>query len=147
MNRDLAPPVLGPPWLHTAWIAFLEQSMPSAWLDMGAATTVLSKDMWDRSKEQGAQLQGMADRKLVSVQGMPLHLHGSASIQLELPPEKFWISMIVSDNPTADMILGRDLLCSQRCTIEMKDTDDVLHVQSHRPKLWIRLHMALLAST
>ena len=89
-------------------------------VDMGAAITVPSKDMWDRSKEGGAQLQGIADRKLVGMQGTPLHLHGSARIQLELPPEKFWISVIVADIPTADMILGRDYFRSQRCTIEMK---------------------------
>lgn len=106
-------------------------------VDTGAATTVLSKDMWDRSKERGAQLQGIADRKLVGVQGTPLHLHGSARIQLELPPEKFWISVIVADTPTADMILGRDFLRSQRCAIEMKDTDDVLHIQSRRQSVAI----------
>lgn len=68
-------------------------------VDTGAATTVLNKDMWVRSKERGGQLQVIADRKLVGVQGTPLHLHGSARIQLELPPEKFWISVIVADPP------------------------------------------------
>ena len=29
------------------------------------------------------------------------------------------------------MILGRDFLRSQRCTFQMKNTDDLLHVQSH----------------
>ena len=43
-------------------------------VDTGAATTVLSRDMWDRSKERDAQLQGIADWKLVGVQGTPLHL-------------------------------------------------------------------------
>ena len=46
-------------------------------VDMGAATTVLSRDMWDCSKERDAQLQGIADWKLVGVQGTPLHLQGT----------------------------------------------------------------------
>ena len=99
-------------------------------VDTGAATTVLSKDMWDRSREQGAKLRSVTDRKLVSVQGTPLRLHGKAYIQIELPPEKFWIDVIVADTPTADVILGRDFLRSQRCSIEMKDASDVLHVKS-----------------
>ena len=88
-------------------------------LDTGAAATVLSKSMWDRSKNHDAQLRCVADRRLVSVQGTPLHLHGSASIQLELPPETFNITAIVADTPTADVILGRDFLRRQNCTIEM----------------------------
>ena len=99
-------------------------------LDTGAAATVLSKSMWDRSKNHDAQLRCVADRRLVSVQGTPLHLHGSASIQLELPPETFNITAVVADTPTADVILGRDFLRRQNCTIEMKDSNDILHIKS-----------------
>ncbi len=52
-------------------------------VDTRAATTVLSKDMWDRSKGQGAQPQGIADRKLVGVQGTPLLAHASSSSSLQ----------------------------------------------------------------
>ena len=99
-------------------------------LDTGAAATVLSKNMWDRSKNHDAQLRCVADRRLFSVQGTPLHLHGSASIQLELPPETFNITAVVADTPTADVILGRDFLRRQNCTIEMKDSNDILHIKS-----------------
>ena len=74
-------------------------------VDTGAATTVLSKGMWDRAKEKGMQLH---DRILVGVQGTSLHLHGSAHIQPKLPPEKFCVNVIVADTPTADVILGCD---------------------------------------
>ncbi len=96
-------------------------------VDTGAATTVLSKNMWERC---GARLQGISDRRLVGTQGTPLHLYGSTYIKLELPPEKFQVNVIVADTPIADVILGRDFLRSQRCAIEMKDSSDVLHVQS-----------------
>lgn len=99
-------------------------------VDTGAATTVLSKDMWERSKKQGATLQGITNRKLVGVQGTPLHLYGGTCIQLELPPEKFQVNVVVADTPTADVILGRDFLRGQKCTIEMKESRDILHVQS-----------------
>ena len=77
-----------------------------------------------------AQLRCVADRQLVSVQGTPLHLHGSASIQLELLPETFNITAVVADTPTADVILGQDFLRRQNCTIEMKDSNDILHIKS-----------------
>ena len=99
-------------------------------VDTGAVATVLSKAMWDRAKEQGAQLQSITDRRLVGVQGTPLHLHGSTHIQLELPPETFRVSVIVAETPTADVILGRDFLRSHRCTIEMGSTIDVLRLQA-----------------
>ena len=99
-------------------------------VDTGAATTVLNKCMWDHAKEQGMQLQSKIEQKLVGVQGTPLHFHGSARIQLELPPEKFWVNVIVADTPTADVILGHDFLLSQRCTIEMGSASDILHVQT-----------------
>ena len=99
-------------------------------VDTGAATTVLSKCMWDRAKGQRTQLQSVANRKLVGVQGAPLQLHGIARIQLELPPETFSVSVVVADTPTADVILGRDFLRSERCTIEMGSVSDTLHVKA-----------------
>ena len=92
--------------------------------------TVLSKGMWDHSKGPGAHLQTTAERKLVGVQGTPLQLHGTARVQLELPPDKFWVKVIVADTPTADMILGRDFLRDQKCTIRMGTSSDSLHVQA-----------------
>ena len=99
-------------------------------VDTGAAVTVLSKGMWDRSKGPGAHLQSTAERKLVGVQGTPLQLHGTARVQLELSPDKFWVEVIVADTPTADMILGRDFLRDQKCTIRMGTSSDSLHVQA-----------------
>ena len=88
-------------------------------VDTGAVATVLSKAMWDRAKEQGAQLQSITDWRLVGVQGTPLHLLGSTHIQLELSLETFRVNVIVTETPSADVILGRDFLSSHRCTIEM----------------------------
>lgn len=102
----------------------------SVLVDTGAAATVLSKSMWDRVKKPGVELHGAGRRRLVGVQGTPLQLYGTTRILLEFPPEKFWVDVVVADTPTADMILGRDFLHSQKCTIEMGDSDDTLHVRS-----------------
>lgn len=99
-------------------------------VDTGAAVTVLSKSTWDCAKGLGTQLQSTAERRLVGVQGTPLQVYGTARVQLELPPEKFWVEAIVADTPTADVILGRDFLRSQRCTIEMGSSSDSLHLQA-----------------
>ena len=55
-----------------------------------------------------------------------LTLHGSTHIQLELPPEKICVNVIVADTLT-DVILGHEFLCS---TAEIGSTSDVLHVKS-----------------
>ena len=116
-------------------------------VDTGAAATVLSKSMWDRVGEPGVRLQNSANQKLVGVQGSPLHLHGSTQVQLELPPEVFNVDVIVADTPTADVILGRDFLHSQRCTIEMGGSNDVLQVQTRRESISITQERAALGAT
>ena len=77
-------------------------------VDTGAAATVLSEIMWDRINNSRAQLQSSTEWRLVGVQGTLLHLHGSTQVELELPPEKFPVDMIVSDT-SADVILGCDI--------------------------------------
>ena len=64
-------------------------------------------------------------------------MHGSAQVWLELPPEKFRINVIVADTPAADVILGRDFLRSQKCTIEMGSTSDVLHIKTQGQRVAI----------
>ncbi len=41
------------------------------------------------------------------------------------------VTKFCADTPIADVILGHDFLRRQRCDIEMKDSSDILHVQSH----------------
>ena len=104
-------------------------------IDTGAATSVLSKDLWDKAKGSGSELGDAAGRKLVSVQGKPLQLYGSACVQLQLAAEKFPVEVMVAEIPTIDMIIGRDFLRNQECTIEMGKASDVLHVKSCGLKL------------
>ena len=105
--------------------------LASQWIQEAVAT-VLSKAMWDHAKEQGAQLHGITDQRLVGVQGTPLHLHGSTHIQLELPPGTLQVNVIVTETLMADVSLGRDFLQSHRCTIEMGSNIDAQCVQARQ---------------
>ena len=97
-------------------------------VDTGAAATILAKELWDRTGSK-TPLTSSDRQKLVSVQGIPLHLHGGAQLELQLKDELFSIRVIVVDTltPGVDVILGRDFLRDHRCTIEMGETRDTLH--------------------
>ena len=88
-------------------------------IDMGAATSVLNKASWDRAKGSRSNLIGVDGRKLVGVQGKPLKLYGSTCVQVQLAAEKFSVEVIIAETPTADLIIGRDFLRRQECTIEI----------------------------
>lgn len=104
-------------------------------VDTGAATSVLNKGLWDKSKGSRSGLKGTAGRKLVGVQGEPLELYGSACVEIQLANEEFPIEVMVAETPTADLILGRDFLRNQGCTIEMGEANDTLHVKSRDLRL------------
>ena len=94
-------------------------------VDTGAAATILSKTLWDRTGCK-TLLTNLDRQKLVSVQGIPLHLHGGTQIELQLKDELFSVRVMVADTLTTgvDVILGRDFLRDHRCTIEMGDFKD-----------------------
>ena len=74
-----------------------------------------------------AELLSTNNKKLVGVQGIPLQLVGAMQIDIELCSEEFQADVIVADSLPIDVILGRDFLKAQQCTIEMTPTRDVLH--------------------
>ena len=97
-------------------------------VDTGAAATVLAKEVWDKAKTSEAQLASPEQKtRLVGVQGSPLQLCGAAEVCLELGGETFPTKVIVANSLTTDVILGRDFLKAQQCTIELGETRDVLH--------------------
>ena len=97
-------------------------------VDTGAAATVLSKEVWNRVRADGAELEPVAAGVgLVGVQGSPLQHHGSAQVQLQLEGETFPVKVIVADSLMSDVILGRDFLKTHQCTVELSKNKDVLH--------------------
>ena len=97
-------------------------------VNTGAAATILSKKLWDRTGCK-TPLTSSDGQKLVSVQGIPLHLHGGTQIELQLKDELFSVRVMIADTLTTgvDVILGRDFLRDHRCTIEMGEKRDTLH--------------------
>ena len=95
-------------------------------VDTGAAAT-LAKTVWDKAKVRGARLETPVRTRLIGVQGIPLQLHGLAQVSIKIGDEMFVTKVIVADSLTTDVILGRDFLREQQCTIEMGGSKDVLH--------------------
>ena len=95
-------------------------------VDTGTPATVLSEEVWNRARVDGAELEPVAGVGLVGVQGSPLQLHGSAQVQLQLEGETFLGKMIVADSLMSDVILGRDFLKTHQCTVELSKNRDVL---------------------
>ena len=63
----------------------------------------------------------------MGVQGTPIPLHDRVQVLLEFSSAKFEVDAIVSDTPTANIILGRDFFRTQQCMIKMTKDVDVLH--------------------
>ena len=96
-------------------------------VDTGAAATLLAKTVWDKAKVRGPRLETPVRTRLIGVQGIPLQLHGLAQVSIKIGDEMFVTKVIVADSLTTDVILGRDFLREQQCTIEMGGSKDVLH--------------------
>ena len=65
-------------------------------------------------------------KKLVGAQGIPLQLHRTTTVQVNLQNEVFSTKVIVADQIATDLILGRDILRAHQCIIEMGKSNDVL---------------------
>ena len=63
----------------------------------------------------------------MSVQGDPLQLRGTTKILVSLRGVMFHTSAVVVDFLTTDVIVGRDFLQSEQCTIEMGAGSSILH--------------------
>ena len=98
-------------------------------VDTGAAITVLSIEAWRKVGMKGRLFS--TKRKLMGVQGTPLQLHGVANIDLTLEGKVFPVEVTVAETLTTDLILVRDFMKAQQCTIQMGKTQDVLLVKQH----------------
>ena len=96
-------------------------------IDTGAAVTVISSQFWERSRPEGAELTDPPRRRLVSVQGDPLQLQGTAKITMSLGGIVFHAEAVVADSLTTDVIVGRDFLQAEQCTIKMEKGSNTLY--------------------
>ena len=89
-------------------------------LDTGAAFTLLRDDTCARiTAKKPQELRPWSVLKLVSAGGVPLSIHGSAHVELQLEGKKFMTNIVVVSPLTSEAILGLDFLQEQQATIDL----------------------------
>ena len=101
-------------------------------LDTGAAVTLLRKDAWDRvsrGNKISPLLKPCPNVKLVSADGSPLEVHGSASLTLQINGKGVPMDVVIVSSLTSEGILGLDFLKKQRASIDLETEKLHLHGQ------------------
>ena len=88
-------------------------------LDTGAAVSLLSRALWERVKPDGAELPPGISQQLVSVDGTPLKLCGSAVVPVQLADRTFDINIVVSEGFTTEAVFGLDFLEAHLCILDL----------------------------
>ena len=90
-------------------------------VDTGAVATILSKRLWERlEKETRKPLTEVPVKdRLVGVQGTPFKLIGTSTVRLQFGGRSYTSRVLVAEAITADLILGRDFLEENQCTVEL----------------------------
>ena len=88
-------------------------------MDTGAAVSLLSRALWERVKPDGAELQPGISRQLVSVDGTPLQICGSAVVPVQLADRTYDINIVVAGGLTTEAILGLDFLEAHLCILDL----------------------------
>ena len=89
-------------------------------LDTGPAVTLLRKDVWEQiSREKRPVLRPWLTMKLVTAGGMPLTVHGCASVNLRLGQETFESEVVVASPLTSEAIIGIDFLLKEQAAIDI----------------------------
>ena len=113
---------------------YINHTRASCLVDTGAAMSLISERLWDRTKKTGEQLsQTGINHKLVGVQGLPLPLCGAIQVSLQIPGmgKTFPVEMLVAKSITTDVILGRDFLQEHKCSVLLGECNQ-LHFTTER---------------
>ena len=113
---------------------YINHTRASCLVDTGAAMSLISERLWDRTKKAGEQLsQTGTNHKLVGVQGLPLPLCGATQVSLQIPGmgKTFPVEMLVAKSITTDVILGRDFLQEHKCSVLLGECNQ-LHFTTER---------------
>ena len=100
-----------PGWINGTKLSLL--------LDTGAAVALLREDVWRQLAPQPPGLEPWPGATLVSAGGMPLNVHGSVCVNLDLGGREFKAEMVVVSPLTSEAILGIDFLQGQQAVIDL----------------------------
>ena len=115
-------------------------------IDTGAAVTVISSQLWDKSKCESSKLLEFTGTQLVSVQGDPLRVLGIGTITATVGQARFKVKAVVAESLTMGVILGRDVLQTEYCTIEMGKEGSTLNFKKQGIAVNMNTEQAVLNS-
>ena len=102
--------------------------------DSGAALTAVSKNVWDQIKESDILEKSPDCLVLETVSGEPLTVLGKANITFDIKDKPFPFEVLVIEDLSFDVILGRDFLTYYETSIDFNECTINL-VQKRSPKV------------
>ena len=112
------------PVTHSYRLAGTVNGIPTTFVvDTGASITVLDEEFWERVNPGNCSLEPWTGRRLVGVEGTPLHVCGVSKVELKLAGEIFHCPVLIARSLTSDAILGLDFLEANHCTLKMADRE------------------------
>ena len=111
-------------------------------IDTGAGVSLLQEDHWKRANLKEARLEHWSEQQLVGVDGTPLHVLGSAHVNILLSGRPFCQKMIIVRSLTTEAILGLDFLQMNQAIIDLErqqisfqSSKEVIPLGARSPKL------------
>ena len=98
-------------------------------IDTGAGVCLLKDEVWNKVKPEGSILKPLKVHGLVGVDGIPIKVQGSATINLSIAGKTFNHDFIIANQITTDAILGLDFLESHNCILNM--AEGMLSINGH----------------
>ena len=125
VNSTISVPVLAESGSNTSDFTLqvcVSGTPASCLVDTGAVVSLVSKELWDtlQNTNELQPLQG-AKQKLVGVQGAPLKLYGTSTVNVTFGgvEQSYPVDVLVADSITTDVILGRDFLQGYQCAVQL----------------------------
>ena len=75
-------------------------------IDTGAGVCLLTDEVWNKVKPEGSVLKPLKVHGLVGVDGIPIKVQGSATINLSIEGQPFNHDFIIANQITTDAIIG-----------------------------------------
>ena len=88
-------------------------------VNTGAAVSLVSSKVWNHIKPSTAPRMNSVNLRLVGVDGAPLQIQGSVTVELEISGKIFKQELIVVNALTSEGILGLNFLEANSCVLDL----------------------------